>query len=72
MQQDNDSLSDESVKKNVEYSEKSDIKSVLDNGAEPEININGKSECIQKNDENKSEVQPGVNNEIKSETEIKL
>ena len=35
MQQDNDSLSDESVKKNVEYSEKSDIKSVLDNGAEP-------------------------------------
>ena len=66
MQQDNDSLSDESVKKNVEYSEKSDIKSVLDNGAEPEININGKSECIQKNDENKSEVQPGVNNEIKS------
>ena len=42
MQQDNDSLSDESVKKNVEYSEKSDIKSVLDNGAEPEININGK------------------------------
>ena len=31
MQQDNDSLSDESVKKNVEYSEKSDIKSVLDN-----------------------------------------
>ena len=72
MQQDNDSLSDESVKKNVEYSEKSDIKSVLDNGAEPEININGKSECIQKNDENKSEMQPGVNNEIKSETEIKL
>lgn len=72
MQQDNDSLSDESVKKNVEYSEKSDIKSVLDNGAEPEININGKSECIQKNDANKSEVQPGVNNEIKSETEIKL
>ena len=48
MQQDNDSLSNESVKKNVEYSEKSDIKSVLDNGAEPEININGKSECIQK------------------------
>ena len=45
---------------------------MLDNGAEPEININGKSECIQKNDENKSEVQPGVNNEIKSETEIKL
>ena len=42
MQQDNDSLSDESVKKNVEYSEKSDIKSVLDNGAEPEININWK------------------------------
>ena len=72
MQQDNDSLSNESVKKNVEYSEKSDIKSVLDNGAEPEININGKSECIQKNDENKSEMQPGVNNEIKSETEIKL
>lgn len=72
MQQDNDSLSDERVKKNVEYSEKSDIKSVLDNGAEPEININGKSECIQKNDENKSEMQPGVNNEIKSETEIKL
>lgn len=72
MQQDNDSLSDESVKKNVEYSEKSDTRFVLDNGAEPEININGKSECIQKNDENKSEVQPGVNNEVKSETEIKL
>ena len=72
MQQENDSLSDESVKKNVEYNEKSDTRFVLDNGAEPEININGKSECIQKNDENKSEVQPGVNNEVKSETEIKL
>ena len=36
MQQDNDSLSDESVKKNVEYSEKSDTRFVLDNGAAPE------------------------------------